>query len=357
MPASVIAGVLAKGEPTNPSALPSDVFDTCTPTSGSQAVIKVTQKSCEPQKWLALDVIGTYGLLTTVFSIDQLPLWVYAVDGEYITPQLVNAMTITNGDRFSVLVNLTTPGDYTMRHASASATQIMEGTGTLSFRAESGAQPFTNPTTPYIAKNALNTTADVKFFNQAQQKAFPPQPIAQSADATYKLALRVAGQSYNWALNGTIFPPAIDSSNPILFAPQANLQNNVTITTTNGTWVDLILVTATWPMPPHPIHKHGNKMYLLGEGQGYFNWTTVAEAAAAMPSAFNFVDPPVRDGFATPQAVQGPAWMVVRYHVTNPGAWLLHCHIQSHLLGGMAMVIQDGVDAWPSVPAQYLNYQ
>jgi len=26
--------------------------------------------------------------------------------------------------------------------------------------------------------------------------------------------------------------------------------------------------------------------------------------------------------------------MAIRYHVDNAGAWFLHCHIQSHLLGG-----------------------
>jgi hypothetical protein len=39
----------------------------------------------------------------------------------------------------------------------------------------------------------------------------------------------------------------------------------------------------------------------------------------------------------------------------NPGAWMLHCHIQSHLSGGMAMVILDGTDVWPDVPDEYRN--
>jgi hypothetical protein len=45
----------------------------------------------------------------------------------------------------------------------------------------------------------------------------------------------------------------------------------------------------------------------------------------------------------------------MRYHVVNPGAWMLHCHIQSHLNGGMAMVILDGIDVWPDVPEEYKN--
>ena len=98
-------------------------------------------------------------------------------------------------------------------------------------------------------------------------------------------------------------------------------------------------------------------MYLLGQGDGLFKWDSVAEAAKEIPSSFNFVDPPRRDGFTTPAALQGPSWMAIRYHVDNPGAWLIHCHVQSHLSGGMSMAIQDGVDKWPKVPAEYLNYK
>lgn len=29
-----------------------------------------------------------------------------------------------------------------------------------------------------------------------------------------------------------------------------------------------------------------------------------------------------------------PTWLALRYHVVNPAAFLLHCHIQVHLRGG-----------------------
>jgi FtsP/CotA-like multicopper oxidase with cupredoxin domain len=107
--------------------------------------------------------------------------------------------------------------------------------------------------------------------------------------------------------------------------------------------------------PPHPIHKHSNKAFIIGQGVGAWNWTTVAEAATVIPQNFNFVNPPLRDGFTTPPANGGPTWMAIRYQVVNPGAFLLHCHIQPHLSGGMAMAILDGIDAWPTVPEEYLT--
>jgi FtsP/CotA-like multicopper oxidase with cupredoxin domain len=373
LPGEVLANVFSAGFPTNLSAVPSDILDTCIPSNGAREVIHVTKMPGEGEKWIALDVIGTFGLLTVSFSIDGLPMHVYAVDGEYIEPQLVQAITVTNGDRFSVLVRLTDaqPGDYPIRIASVAAIQLIAGSATLSYHVEEGdvAQNTSTPTR-YIQDNGLPTSPSVTFFNQTAQRQFnPPEPFSPApADQTFVLHMKTAGNSYSWALNSTSIPASVtqeDHSTPsspdvILFSPQPNIHNNVTITTQNNTWVDLIFVTAVAPQPPHPIHKHGNKMWLLGAGTGEWTWSSVAEAAKELPEGtFNLVDPPRRDSFATlPALAPGqPTWTAVRYHVTQPGAWFIHCHIQSHLLGGMGMVIQDGVDQWPVVPEDYLAYR
>lgn len=305
---------------------------------------------------MALDIIGTYGLQTAAFSIDEHVMYVYAVDGEYIEPTQVNAIAVTNGDRYSVLLKLETPGDYFIRQASLTTAQMMANEAILSFR-EKGSAPSNKTSTPWLDDKGNNVTENVVFFDQASMKAYSPVPISQTADQTYFIYMKVAGRAYNWALNESVFPMQIDTEKPLLFAPEPYISNNITITTKNNTWVDLVFITATFPMPPHPIHKHGNKMFEIGSGTGTWNWTTVDDAIKEIPENFNLVDPPRRDGLATPNAITGPAWMVVRYHVENPGAWLLHCHIQSHLLGGMSMIIQDGIDAWPVVPDEYLNYQ
>lgn len=47
--------------------------------------------------------------------------------------------------------------------------------------------------------------------------------------------------------------------------------------------------------------------------------------------------------------------MVIRYQVVNPGPFLFHCHVQTHVAGGMAVALLDGVDQWPEVPTEYAN--
>lgn len=337
--------------------------------------------------WLALDVVSTAGIDTFAFSIDEHPMWVYAVDAHYIEPLKVDVLTVANGDRYSVFIKLDKIyGDYGIRVASKAATQVIDTTAILSYGGEISQRacprrnyakrqepPFTNGTASYgssknlvISKRYVNRIgesieANVTQFDQAKMRSFPPefpQPAPAPAQ-TYFMHMHTSANSYTWALNSTpLYHPLLDDlSPPLLWQNPLDFEtgDNLTIITKNNTWVDLIFITHELLAPPHPIHKHSNKVFILGQGEGDFNWTSVEKAAAAIPQNFNLMTPPYRDGFVVPPSSLKPTWLAVRYHVVNPGPFMLHCHIQSHLNGGMAMVILDGVDAWPEVPEEYKN--
>ena len=331
------------------------MYNVCTPTQGSTEVINAPNG----QKWLALDLISALGVGTIAFSIDEHPMWIYAVDGHYIEPMQVDAITISNGERYSVFIALDkSGGSYGVRLASTAVLQLIDTTAVLSY---GNSNTTSIQSTPSINKAGQATSSSVVFFDQSQQKSFPPKypTDAPEIDQTIILRLESIVNAYEWALNHTAFNnPLIDNINPPLLYQTPNVKSfdqNVTITTKNNTWVDLILQVESAGQPPHPIHKHSNKGFIIGSGMGIFNWTTVDEAAQAIPQNFNFVTPPFRDGFVTPTNYVSASWLAVRYHVVNPGAFLLHCHIQTHFSGGMAMVILDGVDAWPHVPQPYKN--
>lgn len=359
IPAQVLAGLGTI--PTNLSAIPPHAFDVCIPTQGSSEVIEVSPGTVGQEGWVAFDLIGAASLNLPMFSIDEHPLWVYAVDGRYIEPVQVNAITVPNGNRYSVLAALNKPvGNYSIRISNVFITQNICATATLSYKSVS--QPTASQTAassiPYINVVGGNTTADVVFFDDYHMNSFPASSPAPTADATYILNVTLNGASYRWALNNTRYDMSLQDSAPLLFDPVNSLphNDNLTITTRNGTWIDLIFVVGP-NHPQHPIHKHTNKAYVIGSGVGDFPYSSVAEAMAHIPGSFNLATPPLRDGFTTLSTLDGSMmWLAVRYQVVNPGAWLIHCHIQDHLSGGMAMVILDGVDRWPEVPEEYRDY-
>ncbi|KAH9328939.1 hypothetical protein KI387_001047, partial [Taxus chinensis] len=69
----------------------------------------------------------------------------------------------------------------------------------------------------------------------------------------------------------------------------------------------------------HPLHLHGQDFYVVGQGFGNYNSQTD-------PSNFNLVDPQMLNTVGVPTG----GWAAIRFKAENPGAWLLHCHFESH---------------------------
>ncbi|MCJ1417832.1 hypothetical protein MMC32_004177 [Xylographa parallela] len=340
---------------TDPSKIPPGLQSGCVPTNGSSEVIKVDAS----QEWVSLNFISAASSKAVVVSVDQHPLWVYAVDGVYIKPQLADTLFLYNGERYSAMVRLNqTPGDYTIRVANNLPDQLISGFATLSYKNGT----YTNGSIPYINYGGNNVSAAVQALDQTLLVPYNEPPPAATADSTYILNLGRFGANWKWSMNNrTAYNLTQDDKSPLLFNPNSAdaLNPDDTIRTQNSTWVDIIMQVNVAPenpaQPPHPVHKHSNKAYLIGNGNGVFNYSSVAEAMEHIPQSFNLETASLRDSFVTPAILFGPAWIAIRYFVQNPGAFFLHCHIQTHLSGGMALTIMDGVDAWPEVPPQYLR--
>ncbi|XP_010535350.1 PREDICTED: laccase-13 [Tarenaya hassleriana] len=96
----------------------------------------------------------------------------------------------------------------------------------------------------------------------------------------------------------------------------------------------------------HPMHLHGYEFYVVGSGFGNFNPRTDS-------TSFNLVDPPRRNTIGTPPG----GWVAIRFVADNPGAWLMHCHIDSHLAWGLAMVflVENGAGELQAVQSPPLD--
>ncbi|CAN6866300.1 unnamed protein product [Brassica oleracea var. botrytis] len=96
----------------------------------------------------------------------------------------------------------------------------------------------------------------------------------------------------------------------------------------------------------HPMHLHGYEFYVVGTGIGNFN-------ANKDTSSFNLIDPPRRNTIGTPPG----GWIAIRFVADNPGVWLMHCHLDSHIFWGLAMVflVENGEGHLQSVQSPPLD--
>ncbi|KAJ6859473.1 laccase-3-like [Populus alba x Populus x berolinensis] len=88
------------------------------------------------------------------------------------------------------------------------------------------------------------------------------------------------------------------------------------------------------------MHLHGHHFAVVGSGFGNFNPQTD-------PAKFNLINPPYRNTIGNPPG----GWVAIRFVADNPGIWLLHCHLDSHLNWGLAMafLVENGVGKLQSV--------
>ncbi|KAI9762128.1 MAG: hypothetical protein M4579_000608 [Chaenotheca gracillima] len=337
----------------NESLIPPGLESGCVASSGSNETVEVNARD----GWASINLISATSLKTLAISIDEHPMWVYAVDGRYIEPQPADVIRMFNGERYSVLIKLDKkPGDYTIRVSDTGLDQIISGFATLVYK---GGKDI-GPSKPSINYGGDNLTADVLPLDITHLPPWPPVPVAETADAMHVLRLGRLDHAWEWTLDGdAVYEMDRSAYHPLLYSlNQADAKDkDLTIRTLNNTWVDIVLQVGWSPEQPiefpHSMHKHANKASIIGTGLGIWNYTSTAEAIAAHPDNFDLVNPMYRDTFVT--SFDGPSWVVIRYHVRNPGAWLFHCHIETHLEGGMSVALLDGVDHWPYVPKEYRN--
>ncbi|EAW14604.1 laccase abr2 [Aspergillus clavatus NRRL 1] len=336
----------------HPEKLPPGLNDGCKPSTTQDAIFRVNADD----RWASFHVISAASLKVLVLSFDEHPMYVYEVDGRYIEPQLAHSMTLYNGERYSVMIQLDRePANYKVRVANSAGNQIISGFATMSYR---GGELSLRASQPYIDYASANVTADVVPLNTDQLPPYPAITPAAVADDFHLLTLRRINSAWQWTLDGTTFLPGnLGALSPAILDPQApELASALKISTKNNTWVDIVfqlqVQDPTPVQPPHPLHKHSNKAFILGNGLGKFQWGSIEEAKQASPNSF-LKTPIYRDTFVT--SPRGEAWTAIRYHVENPGPFLLHCHMETHLASGMGLVLLDGVDAWPAVDAEQIT--
>ena len=89
---------------------------------------------------------------------------------------------------------------------------------------------------------------------------------------------------------------------------------------------------------PHPMHLHGHIFQIVAKGEG--DWDGDESILPQVPSK--------RDGLVVPAY----GYAVIRFKADNPGVWFFHCHIDFHLVGGMAATIIESPERISgSVPA------
>lgn len=122
----------------------------------------------------------------------------------------------------------------------------------------------------------------------------------------------------------------------------------------------------------HPVHLHGNRFYVLKYSTGEINettgftegqnpdiqyspdfrsaqWRNSSWKYGNVPG-INIENPPQKDTVMVPFK----GYVVIRLLADSPGFWLMHCHLETHMDIGMAVVLQVGeISEQPIIPKDF----
>lgn len=123
------------------------------------------------------------------------------------------------------------------------------------------------------------------------------------------------------------------------FVPSVPVPSTVTSDPSEAPWIDLIINNLD--DGSHPFHLHGYDAYVLQThaGFGWGSWNPF-ETSEPPGGPLNTKDAIKRDTFYVPKR----GYTVLRFKASNPGIWMLHCHILWHQASGMACAVEVGAE-------------
>ncbi|XP_047311688.1 laccase-3-like [Impatiens glandulifera] len=315
------------------------------------------------------------------FSVANHMLTVVEADASYTKPFTTNIIMLGPGQTTNVLLTANqAPGQYYMAaraYATAQNAPFDNTTTTAILEYKSSGKGTASNSRPLLPRlPAYNDTATVTAF-QAQFRSPSTAKVPQEIDEDLFFTVGFGFVNCNpgprcQGPNNTRFAASMNNVSFVLpntisllqayyqniqgvyttdFPPVPLTQFNYTGNVSRALWqpifgtklhkmkfgssVQIVLQdTSIFSTEDHPIHLHGYDFYVVGQGFGNFNPQRDA-------TKFNLDDPPLRNTIDVPVG----GWAVIRFVADNPGVWLMHCHIDTHLPWGLAMafIVENGV--------------
>jgi FtsP/CotA-like multicopper oxidase with cupredoxin domain len=254
--------------------------------------VPLTTVEVERDVPVRLRIINTSGSFDLTFSIDDHLLQIVTVDGQPVQPVTVASLTVEIGGRYDVIVTPSGDGTHWIRVGNGNTGNLgpadpYAGLAILRYRGSATAEPERSPAQLRLPQ-----------LDPRQLRSIRPANLDDDGVTTMPLLLTGSMRPFVWTIDNQVFPDA----DPLLVS--------------EGDDVRMILANPS--MMNHPMHLHGHQFWVLGD-----------------PANPNLVDPPRRDVVTVPRG----AAMAVQFRADNPGRWMFHCHIDPHMVAGMARLV------------------
>ncbi|KAH6899529.1 laccase 2 precursor [Coprinopsis sp. MPI-PUGE-AT-0042] len=265
------------------------------------------------------------------FSIDGHPLTIIEADGVNTEPLVVDSLRIFAGQRYSVVLNANQAIDnYWIRalpNLGPPGFTAGLNSAILRYVGADAVDPTTTQNTNGVALSEAN-------LHPLSNPAAPGQPFQGGADVNINLGVVFDFASLSFQVNGATFhqPPV-----PVMLQIMSGAQTAQDLLPAGSVYTLPSNSVIELSMPggstgsPHPFHLHGHEFAVI---------------RSAGSSVYNYDNPIRRDVVSAGTTGDN---VTIRFTTDNPGPWIMHCHIDWHLVLGLSVVFAEDVPSVASV--------
>ena len=336
--------------------------------------------SLQPGKTYRLRFIGGTGLSFLSLAIqDHSGLKLIEADGQYTQPHAVDYIQLGSGQRYSFLLKAKSVSElvadqargkngYYMQYKTLERPTTAISYAVIDYPGFTKSLKVPPPEAPLSLPPTTNGWLDYELAPLADN-AYPP---ASAVTRTVTLKIRQQWQNASasqvvwimqdnttWTETYRALPPYLVSVYENATAQLPDYDYALTkggfddrvraFPARIGEVLDIVLQTEGTLAPAgqdvHPFHMHGKHFWDLGSGNGTYD-------AAANEAKWAGKTPVLRDStmlfrpWKTAPVGAGAGWRAWRLNVTQPGAWMLHCHtlqVRSSLLRHLSLSLANGI--------------
>ncbi|CAF4909829.1 unnamed protein product [Rotaria sp. Silwood1] len=321
----------------------------------------------DPNKKYLLRLICATSLSTVVFGIDKHPMTVVEVDGTLIKPKdNIESIELSSGQRYAVIIETKNQlkGIYLMQLAirwrastnDASCSGILRYSTISEIPTDLSSFPF-----PLLSNEehlrlfSLNDPYETLLETDQM-----PRRSVDKEIFLYGFQSRTPdGLGMRWIINNSSLDKLrlINLTQPLLLdvynGVEDNLPNDAIYSIKQNQLIDIVLqntVATNGVCESHPFHLHGHKFWIHSQGSGMYNPSEklnpdtnnpiLRDTLTLYASSYSYLTP----NRTSTNYLKPCGWIKLRLIANNPGLWLLHCHIGSHLFMGMTILIKEDIE-------------
>lgn len=297
----------------------------------------------QPDTTYLLRIVNTGGFVSQYFWIEDHDMTVVEVDGIYTEQNTTNMLYVTVAQRYSVFVH--TKNDTSKNFAIMQKfDETMLDLIPKDLELNATSYMVYNETAPMPGQNIVDSIDDYldDFY------LVPYTKVERFGDPDYTLTLDMKmdnlmdGKNYAFFNDISYTTPKVPTLMSVLSSGNDSVNEAVYGTNTNSFVLEkdqiVDIVMNNYDTGKHPFHLHGHVFQVIVRDRPY------DDEKGETVHPFDSSDHPdypeypmMRDTlYLNPQSN-----FVLRFKADNPGVWFFHCHIEWHLIQGLAVVFVE----------------